>query len=603
MFELINGRGLRAKAITAVILIFLAAALVTAYSPLLGPEEAQAQSAGRIAGRVTSAREPGGVKDVQVAAYDQSHRLVSSALTASNGTYIIKDLPAGKYKVQFEPSTGSDYFPQWYKDKPDIETADAVAVNSGATTLGINALLWEGGRITGKVTSAKEPGGVSDVGVFVYDQNMSLLGDGLTGAGGAYTVKGLPLGIYKVYFAPPEGSSYLPQWYNNKPDDTAADAVTVTEGATTSGINALLKEGGKITGKVTSEKEPEGVEGVLVYALEPTKVMGISIGFTGPDGTYEIPSLPAGSYKIIFLQPPDSNYLLQWYDNKSSLETADVVEVAEGATTAGINALLKEGGRITGKVTSVKERGGVADVGVWVYDLNGNEVGTGWTGPDGTYEVPGLPTGRYKVKFNPPGKDNYFSQWFRNKDSLESADVVTVREGATTSGIDAVLSKFTYTIAATVSPAGSGTVSGTGAYPRWARVTLTATPAKGFRFVRWTMDGREVSTSPTLILTVAGDRSLVANFEASLPAPYISFISPALGSVGTEVTITGTGFGASRGTSYVSFGETMAVDYLSWSETRIRVRVPQVGAGSTKVTVTTSGGRSNYKSFYVISKR
>ena len=503
MFELINGRGLRTKAITAVVLIFLAAALITAYSPLLEPEEAQAQSAGRIAGRVTSAREPGGVKDVQVAVYSQSHSLVSSALTASNGTYTIKDLPAGKYKVQFEPSPGSDYFPQWYKDKPDIETADAVTVTSGATTSGINALLWEGGRITGKVTSAKEPKGVADIGVWVYDLNGNAVGMGWTGSDGVYEVRMLTAGRYKVYFDP--------AWW--------------------------------------------------------------------------------------------CNYLPQWYKSKTSLETADVVTVVEGATTSGINALLKAGGKITGRVTSAKEPGGVADVGVWVYDLNGNEVRTGWTGPDGTYEVPGLPTGRYKVKFNPPGKDNYFPQWFRNKDSLESADVVTVREGATTSGIDAVLSKFTYTIAATVSPAGSGTVSGTGTYPRWARVTLTATPAKGFRFVRWTMDGREVSTSPTLTFTVAGDRSLVAHFEASLPAPYISFISPTIGSVGTEVTITGTGFGASRGTSYVSFGETAAVDYLSWSDTRIRVRVPQVGAGSTKVTVTTSGGRSNYKSFYVISKR
>lgn len=73
--------------------------------------------------------------------------------------------------------------------------------------------------------------------------------------------------------------------------------------------------------------------------------------------------------------------------------------------------------------------------------------------------------------------------------------------------------------------------------------------------------------------------------------PVITGFSPASVSAGTgaTLTITGTGFGATRGTGFVEFrngnngGSTFiqpqAADYLSWSDTEIRVRVPSGGAG------------------------
>ncbi|MBN1288234.1 MAG: IPT/TIG domain-containing protein, partial [Actinobacteria bacterium] len=85
-------------------------------------------------------------------------------------------------------------------------------------------------------------------------------------------------------------------------------------------------------------------------------------------------------------------------------------------------------------------------------------------------------------------------------------------------------------------------------------------------------------------------------FKAVLPN--ITGVSPATGGAGTAVTIDGTGFGDSRGTSCVSFGGTHATQYNQWSDTRIRCLVPP-GALSGELTVTTASGTSNGVDFVV----
>lgn len=72
----------------------------------------------------------------------------------------------------------------------------------------------------------------------------------------------------------------------------------------------------------------------------------------------------------------------------------------------------------------------------------------------------------------------------------------------------------TYAIAASASPAGSGTIANAGLYPGGSEAPLVATPAAGYAFVSWTEDGSVVSTNPSYAFTVTGDRALVANFAA-----------------------------------------------------------------------------------------
>ncbi len=69
-----------------------------------------------------------------------------------------------------------------------------------------------------------------------------------------------------------------------------------------------------------------------------------------------------------------------------------------------------------------------------------------------------------------------------------------------------------YTINASASPSGTGTILGAGSYPSGSNATLTATPNAGYGFDRWTEGGSPVSTNPRYSFTVTRNRTLVANF-------------------------------------------------------------------------------------------
>ena len=63
--------------------------------------------------------------------------------------------------------------------------------------------------------------------------------------------------------------------------------------------------------------------------------------------------------------------------------------------------------------------------------------------------------------------------------------------------------------------------------------------------------------------------------------PTITSISPTSGTAGTPVTITGTKFGATQGTSTVKFGTVVAA-VTSWSDTKIVATAP-AGSGTVSV--------------------
>ncbi len=71
----------------------------------------------------------------------------------------------------------------------------------------------------------------------------------------------------------------------------------------------------------------------------------------------------------------------------------------------------------------------------------------------------------------------------------------------------------TYTITATANPANGGTVAGGGTFNHGASCTLTATPATGYTFVRWTKNGAQVSTNANYTFTVTESAAFVAHFE------------------------------------------------------------------------------------------
>lgn len=74
-----------------------------------------------------------------------------------------------------------------------------------------------------------------------------------------------------------------------------------------------------------------------------------------------------------------------------------------------------------------------------------------------------------------------------------------------------------FRVSAMPNPDLKGTITGTGVFPLNSAVTLKATPATGYRFVKWTVqnDTTAISRSATLSLNDSKSLSLIASFEST----------------------------------------------------------------------------------------
>ena len=137
------------------------------------------------------------------------------------------------------------------------------------------------------------------------------------------------------------------------------------------------------------------------------------------------------------------------------------------------------------------------------------------------------------------------------------------------------------------SPQGTSTVkfNGTAATASaWTATSITVTVPNG-------------AATGNVVVTVGGLASGGSAFTV-LPSPSITSLGSPSGSIGSSLTITGTNFGASQGTSTVNFNGTSAGNATAWSATSITVNVPS-GATSGNVVVTVNGGPSNGVAFTV----
>jgi hypothetical protein len=100
-----------------------------------------------------------------------------------------------------------------------------------------------------------------------------------------------------------------------------------------------------------------------------------------------------------------------------------------------------------------------------------------------------------------------------------------------------------------------------------------------------------------LLVSVGGGNSNSIFFTVTSSYPSTSSVAPSAGVVGTTVTITGTNFGSSQGTSTVTFNGTTGIP-TSWNATSINVTVP-TGATTGNVLVTVGGVASNPYGFEV----
>ncbi|MGH9225606.1 MAG: MSCRAMM family protein [Acidimicrobiales bacterium] len=383
--------------------------------------------------------------------------------TGADGTYTLAGLAASTYKIRFDDCTAPvEYAVEYYDNKPDFTSGNTVAVATGATVSGINAAMAIGGAISGSLVADGSGTPLSGICVGVSVPTGGFVGSATTGAGGTYLLAGVAAGSYKVRFDDCVSPiDYASEYYDNKLGFNAGDTVNVTAGATTTGINAGLAIGGRISGTVVADGSGSPVSGICVSPSNTATNSSLFRVTTAADGTFAIAGLAAGSYKVRFEDCSSPiEYAAEYYHNKPDSNSGDVVNVVAGATASGVNASLAIGGAISGNVTVTAGGGGAPLAGICVGATN---VSTGaslfrpTTGPDGTYSIAGLVPGSYRIRFddcvNPV---EYASEYYNNKWTLTSADSVVVTAGNTTSGVNAGLG-VAGSISGTVVADGSGT--------------------------------------------------------------------------------------------------------------------------------------------------
>jgi hypothetical protein len=202
---------------------------------------------------------------------------------------------------------------------------------------------------------------------------------------------------------------------------------------------AAALSSGTIEGRVTDAVTTDGIEGVVVCAIDAVEFEEAGCEETGPDGEYTLGSLPDGGYVVEFWARY-LGYETQYFDGKESFGEADEVTIAAGGTVSNVDAELAEGGKIAGRVTDAATNAGIEEVEVCAFSQS-VFGGCAFTDDVGNYTIKGVPTGSYAVEFWAEFL-GYETRYYNERPASEgTADLVSVVAPNTTFGINARLSK------------------------------------------------------------------------------------------------------------------------------------------------------------------
>lgn len=410
--------------------------------------------AASLSGLVTvPAGTPGGASSVFVAAYDASHSWVGSANVDENGTYTIGSLPAGPIMLQFTATSDSGLLDEWFDDKRDFDSADAITLAPGEKRTGVDAGLAKGATISGRVSV---PSGVA---IADWTIRVSAVGAGHTwvksayvASDGTYRLSGLDAGDYRLQFDADSTTGLLDEWYNDATGFDTARVVTVAAGAARAGVNVTLARGASISGRLSV---PVGSSPTAITVQVSDATRGtVGSADVASDGTYSVRGLPSGSLRVYFSAMSPSTLQPEWWDDKPDFASATPVVLTAGQARTGVDATLAQGASISGRITAPS---GYAVAGGSV-EVHTSEFGPSVWGniaADGSYAVTGLPAGTYRVKFQPPWNSALLPEWYDDASRYADASPITLTTGQTRAGVDAAFA-LGGTITGTVTvPAGN----------------------------------------------------------------------------------------------------------------------------------------------------
>lgn len=409
----------------------------------------QLSRAALISGTVTEAGSGTPLFDIGIEAFNSAGDWVTRTGTDPDGHFLLESLPPDTYKVRTLNGTHVDEYwddvvcePGWCD--PMLVGAPVVA-DAGTTTTGIDFQLVLGGAIEGTVKAAGSSLPLQGVAIDLFDAVGEWVGGVESDENGEYRLGGLLAGDYFVtsYSADYLGELFLDLPCANGCDVTLGTPVSVALGTGTGGIDFELEPAGAIEGTVTFEGSGVPLADVLVSVYDGAGTM-IGGAPSAADGTYRVPTLPAGS---AFARTDGSPYVDELYDGLECEPECDVlagtaIDVTAGATTSGIDFAIGTGATISGSVVLAGALTPISDLEVNLYleKVGGGMewIGVTNTAADGGWELGGLVAGTYRaqtssVLYLDEVWDDIVCEW---ECDVAAGSPIAVAAGADVSGVD-----------------------------------------------------------------------------------------------------------------------------------------------------------------------
>lgn len=412
---------------TAAALSFLLTAALLVGSA--SPSALAAPATGDIVGTITSPS--GGIPDgsVHVQLFGESSRTTT---TDANGTYRFDDVPAGAYLIYLTYLGTGPIVTQMYWDGTIAGALEPLQLEADAT-LTVTSRLLATATITGTVAGAGGealPSATISATWGATARSYSGVFDPVTGT---YRITGLPPGSYRVAF----GST--PRWrtayWDGASSLAAATRIDVAEGATVTGIGAVLTRSTSIGGQVVMDDD-----GVLspfsgYVTLWPTSGAN-GILTTSLAGRYDFYDVPPGTYRLCFGQSAVYVFPSCWGGGDG-----DVIAIVSGAVLDDFDGVVTPGGAIDGTVQASEVAGGPGDgLGGAIVRLSRWDAATGGyvfvretygAVPTGGFGAEALQPGHYLVQFLDPS-GWHSGQYWEDARYVYDATEVEIVGGATT---------------------------------------------------------------------------------------------------------------------------------------------------------------------------
>lgn len=255
----------------------------------------------------------------------------TNAETSANGTFELRDVRPGTYKLLLRASEFEDTI------KGDIHVAPGKATDLGAIT------VQPGGTLRGEVVDAAGrpvPGARVMVGLFgayngvgKFDEPDPTSKTALTDAKGAFTITGIQT---RRRVGRAVGADH--------PSYGRALPITIGEGTgDPAPVTLTLRDCGSVTGKIMQDGQP--VAGAIIGAGWPE--MGSAI--TTDDGLFTISRLPVGTVVLRVMPPrPMSRNHQHTVQVEAGKATEVVIEIPTGTLTLAVAVTPKPGHDVAG---------------------------------------------------------------------------------------------------------------------------------------------------------------------------------------------------------------------------------------------------------------